>query len=68
MKAIIHRIGYDYDFDIQELEIPEDHIHMVNKGEPKISSQSCHAGYKKYLSERVFLVILGAKKVLLFGW
>ncbi|MFT6284406.1 MAG: putative transposase [Arenicella sp.] len=35
MKAIIHKIGYDYDFDIQELEIPEDHIHMVIKGEPK---------------------------------
>ena len=35
MKAIIHKIGYDYDFDIQELETPEDHIHMVIKGEPK---------------------------------
>jgi putative transposase len=35
MKAIIHKIGYDYDFDIQELKIPEDHIHMVVKGEPK---------------------------------
>jgi putative transposase len=37
MKAIIRKIGYDYDFDIQELEIPEDHIHMVIKGEPKIA-------------------------------
>jgi len=35
MKAIIHKIGYDYDFDIQELENPEDHIHMIIKGEPK---------------------------------
>jgi putative transposase len=35
MKVIIHKIEYDYDFDIQELEIPEDHIHMVIKGEPK---------------------------------
>ena len=33
MKAIIRKIGYDYNFDIQELEIPEDHIHMVLKGE-----------------------------------
>ena len=31
MKAIILKIGYDYDFDIQELEIPEDHIHMLIK-------------------------------------
>jgi putative transposase len=29
MKVIIHKIEYDYDFDIQELETPEDHIHMV---------------------------------------
>ena len=37
MKAIIKKIGYDYDIDIIELEIPEDHIHMVVRGEPKIS-------------------------------
>ncbi len=37
MKAIIHKIGYDYDFDIQALEIPEDHIHMAIKGEPKVA-------------------------------
>jgi putative transposase len=36
MKAIIHKIGYDYDFDIQELEISEDHIHI--KGEPKTAT------------------------------
>jgi putative transposase len=35
MKSIIRKIGYDYDFDIQELEIPEVHIHMVIKGNPK---------------------------------
>jgi len=29
MRAIIHNIAYD--FDIQELAIQEDHIHMVSK-------------------------------------
>jgi putative transposase len=29
MKAIIKKIVYDYDIRIVELEIPEDHIHMV---------------------------------------
>ena len=29
MKSIIEKIGYDYDIDIVELEIPDDHIHMV---------------------------------------
>ena len=37
MKAIIQKIGYDYDIDIVELEIPEDHIHMVMRGIPKQS-------------------------------
>ena len=37
LKGIIEKIGYDYDIDIVELEIPEDHIHMVVRGEPKMS-------------------------------
>jgi putative transposase len=34
LKGIIEKIGYDYDIEIVELEIPEDHIHMVVRGEP----------------------------------
>ena len=37
MKIIIQKIGYDYDIDIVELEIPVDHVHMVVRSEPKIS-------------------------------
>ena len=37
MKRIIHKVGFDYDIDIVELEIPEDHIHMVVRSEPTIS-------------------------------
>ncbi|WP_426369983.1 IS200/IS605 family transposase [Pseudocolwellia sp. HL-MZ7] len=37
MKAIIQKVGYDYDIDIVELEIPSDHIHMVIRGIPKQS-------------------------------
>ena len=37
MKIIIHKIGYDYDIDIVELEIPEEHTHMVVRSEPKMS-------------------------------
>ena len=36
MKNIIHKIGYDYNINIVELEIPVDHVHMVVKSEPKI--------------------------------
>ncbi len=37
LKGIIQKIGYDYDIDIIELEIPENHIHMVVHGMPKMS-------------------------------
>ena len=37
LKAIIEKIGYDYDIDIVELEVPIDHIHMVVRLEPKVA-------------------------------
>lgn len=33
---MIWKIAYDYNIEIVELEIPEDHIHMVVRSEPKI--------------------------------
>ena len=35
LKNIIQKIGYDYNIEIVELEVPVDHIHMVVKSEPK---------------------------------
>lgn len=35
LKNIISKVGYDYDIEIVELEIPVDHIHMVVRAEPK---------------------------------
>ena len=37
LKDIIKKVGYDYDIDIEELEVPVDHIHMVVRSEPKMS-------------------------------
>ena len=37
LKAMIEKIGYDYNIEIVELEIPVDHIHMVVRSEPKVS-------------------------------
>ena len=31
LKLIIHKAGYDYNIEIVELDIPEDHIHMVDE-------------------------------------
>ena len=37
MKAIIEKVCYDYDIELVELEIPDDHIHMIIITEPKRS-------------------------------
>jgi len=37
IKSIIEKIGYDYDIDIVELEIPLDHLHMVVRTEPRVA-------------------------------
>ena len=37
LKSIIKKIGYDYNIDVIELEVPVDHIHMVIRSEPKVS-------------------------------
>lgn len=37
LKNIIEQIGYDYNIEIVELEIPTDHLHMVVRSEPKVS-------------------------------
>ena len=35
--GIIEKVGYDYDIEVVELEIPVDHIHMVIRSIPKIA-------------------------------
>ncbi len=37
LKSIINKIGYDYNIEIVELEIPVDHVHMVIRSEPKVA-------------------------------
>jgi REP element-mobilizing transposase RayT len=54
MKSIIRKIGYDYDFDIQELKIPEVHIHMIVKSEPKLAPSHVMQVIKS-ISAREFL-------------
>jgi len=35
--GIIEKIGYDYNIEVVELEVPVDHIHMVIRSIPKIA-------------------------------
>jgi len=37
LKGIIGKAAYDYDIELVELEIPEDHIHMVVRVELKMA-------------------------------
>jgi putative transposase len=37
LKEIIAKICYDYNLELTEIEIPEDHIHAIIRCEPKIS-------------------------------
>ena len=37
LKGVIEKIGHNYDIDIVELEILEDHLHMVVPRVPKMS-------------------------------
>lgn len=37
LKDIIKKVGYDYDINIIEVEVPLDHIHMIVKYASKIS-------------------------------
>jgi len=37
MKQIMRDISYRYDFDILEIEVDKDHIHMMIDSEPKLS-------------------------------
>lgn len=53
LKKIIHKIGYDYNIEIVELEAPVDHIHMVVKSEPKICPSQIMQVIKS-LSARLF--------------
>ena len=50
LKNIIHKISYDYDIDIVELEVPLDHIHRVVRSVIKSSSLLLKCNYICYLN------------------
>ena len=62
MKAIIQKVGYDYDIDIIELEIPEDHIHMVIRGIPKQSPSDVMQIIKSITAREFFRIYPEIKK------
>lgn len=67
MKAIIKKIGYDYEIDIVELEIPDDHIHMVIRGEPALSPSKIMQVIKSISAREFFRLYPDIKKKYFWG-
>jgi len=67
MKAIIKKVGYDYDIEIVELEIPEDHIHMVIRSVPKQSPSDVMQIVKSITAREFFRIYPEIKKKYFWG-
>ena len=62
MKGIIEKIGYNYGIEIIELEIPEDHIHMVVRTEPKTAPSDIMQIVKSISAREFFRLYPNIKK------
>ena len=67
MKRIIKKAAYDYDIDIVELEIPEDHIHMVVRGIPKMCPSDVMQVIKSISTREFFRLYPEIKKRYFWG-
>ena len=67
LKTIIEKIGYDYNIEIIELEIPEDHIHMVIRTLPKVSPSEVIRVIKSISAREFFKKFPDIKKKYFWG-
>jgi len=67
LKSIIRKIGYDYNIEIVELEIPVDHIHMVVRSEPKVSPSNIMQIIKSISAREFFKLYPSIKKKYFWG-
>ena len=67
LKAIIQKIGYDYDIDRVELEVPVDHIHMVVRSEPKLSPSKVMQVIKSISAREFFKLRLEIRRKYFWG-
>ena len=67
LKGIIEKIGYDYNIEVVELEIPSDHIHMVVRGEPKLSPSKVMQIIKSISAREFFRLHPEIKKKYFWG-
>ena len=67
LKLIIKKIGYDYNIEIVELEIPSDHVHMVVKSEPKVSPSDIMQIIKSISARNFFKLYSQIKRKYFWG-
>ena len=67
LKLIIKKIGYDYNIEIVELEMPSDHVHMVVKSEPKVSPSDIMQIIKSISARRFFKLYPQIKRKYFWG-
>ena len=67
LKGIIEQIGYDYNIEIIELEVPTDHIHMVVRSEPKVSPSDIMQIIKSISARQFFRLHPEIKKKYFWG-
>ena len=67
MKNIIEQIGYNYNIEIVELEIPVDHIHMIVRSEPKVSPSNIMQVIKSISARQFFKLHPEIKKKYFWG-
>jgi putative transposase len=67
LKAIIRKIGYDYNIEIVELEVPVDHIHMVLRTEPKVAPSYVMQVVKNISAREFFKLHPGIKRQYFWG-
>src|SRR5687768_4019994 len=67
LKGIIKKIGYDYNIEIVELEIPVDPTHMVIRSEPKIAPSDIMQIIKSISAREFFRRFLQIKAKYFWG-
>ena len=67
LKDTIRKVGYDYNINIKELELPVDHIHMIVKSEPKVSPSHIMQVIKSISAREFFELYPSIKKRYFWG-
>jgi len=67
LKDIIEAIGYDYNIEIVEIEVPVDHIHMVVRSEPKVSPSDIMQIIKSISARQFFKLYPDIKRKFFWG-